>query len=525
VAEARAGAFDCALVRNITDFVRRPLAQLLVVDARAVLVSLCGARGAGQGAQVQWRGPNGIEFAARATQSELRGGGGDLLPGLGDDDPGQRRLQESLSVLASVPLGERLTVAGEARSDEVNSSSDGKGDATLLGLRADYRIADGVNLYGTVQDVSDSSGTYRDNDLASVGTNIEVNGRWSLDFEASDGDRGNGVLAGARYRPSPDHELYTSYRQDVDGSRGERSVTTIGDRVSFGEQLSLFGESQFLEGEREAGLSNVFGLNFDPNENWRLGTTLQFSELERVDGIVERRAVSLSSAFRFTAVEGSSLLEWREDEGAVSTEQWLTANSIRLRPTGDLSYLGRFNFSETDSALDGRPLARFVEAGLGVAYRPVDDNRWNWLLGYTYLHDIDSQGQASSRFDQRSQLLSFEHLFALNRRWRVGNKLAWREGELRDRLGADAWFASEVWLATAQTRYHVVANWDLLAEYRWLEARDAEDVRRGILLEVSRHFGDNFKLGLGYNFTDFSDDLTRLDYDAEGWFINISGRY
>jgi hypothetical protein len=31
------------------------------------------------------------------------------------------------------------------------------------------------------------------------------------------------------------------------------------------------------------------------------------------------------------------------------------------------------------------------------------------------------------------------------------------------------------------------------------------------------------KVGVGYNFTDFSDDLTDLGYDHRGVFLNIVG--
>ena len=31
--------------------------------------------------------------------------------------------------------------------------------------------------------------------------------------------------------------------------------------------------------------------------------------------------------------------------------------------------------------------------------------------------------------------------------------------------------------------------------------------------------------GVGYNFTDFSDDLTDFDYDHKGWFLNMVGTY
>ena len=49
--------------------------------------------------------------------------------------------------------------------------------------------------------------------------------------------------------------------------------------------------------------------------------------------------------------------------------------------------------------------------------------------------------------------------------------------------------------------------------------------KSGGLLAVYRHIGDNLKVGVGYNFTDFDDDLTSNDYDSKGWFINLVGKY
>ena len=44
-------------------------------------------------------------------------------------------------------------------------------------------------------------------------------------------------------------------------------------------------------------------------------------------------------------------------------------------------------------------------------------------------------------------------------------------------------------------------------------------------LAAYNHVGDSFKVGLGYNFTEFSDDLTDLDYEYAGWYINLLGKY
>ena len=47
----------------------------------------------------------------------------------------------------------------------------------------------------------------------------------------------------------------------------------------------------------------------------------------------------------------------------------------------------------------------------------------------------------------------------------------------------------------------------------------------GWLVGVDRQIGQNFKVGVGYNFTDFSDDLTDLTYDNKGFFLNLAGYY
>ena len=64
------------------------------------------------------------------------------------------------------------------------------------------------------------------------------------------------------------------------------------------------------------------------------------------------------------------------------------------------------------------------------------------------------------------------------------------------------------------------------AAWSLLKASDTNDGRRqGFLLGVDRHLTDSMKIGVGYNFTDFSDDLRILDYDRRGWFLNFVGKY
>ena len=62
-----------------------------------------------------------------------------------------------------------------------------------------------------------------------------------------------------------------------------------------------------------------------------------------------------------------------------------------------------------------------------------------------------------------------------------------------------------------------------MAEGRVLALPDLDEQRAGALTAVYRYFGDHFKAGVGYNFTDFSEDLTDLDYEHHGFFFNLIG--
>ena len=79
-------------------------------------------------------------------------------------------------------------------------------------------------------------------------------------------------------------------------------------------------------------------------------------------------------------------------------------------------------------------------------------------------------------------------------------------------------------LAVVRERYHLTKRWDGLIEYRWLDMDEADDNRQGALLGIDRHINDHLKIGVGYNSTDFSDDLMDLDYQNNGWFLNFVGK-
>jgi hypothetical protein len=66
-------------------------------------------------------------------------------------------------------------------------------------------------------------------------------------------------------------------------------------------------------------------------------------------------------------------------------------------------------------------------------------------------------------------------------------------------------------------------DYEGLLEGRRLDMADLNEQRSGALVAVCRYFGKHMKAGVGYNFTDFSEDLTDLSFRHEGAFINLIG--
>jgi hypothetical protein len=69
----------------------------------------------------------------------------------------------------------------------------------------------------------------------------------------------------------------------------------------------------------------------------------------------------------------------------------------------------------------------------------------------------------------------------------------------------------------------LLENWEISGEGRTLYMPGLSDQRSGGLITVYRYLGKHFKAGVGYNFTDYSDDLTDLSFDRNGFFFNLIG--
>ena len=406
---------------------------------------------------------------------------------------------------------------------------------TLAALKYQHRINTTLEVYGVAQfTVDDDGGKYADNNAYTLGAKHLFGNNSSVGAELTDGDRGNAATVNAEYRLSPEHSLYGGYTYSTDTTeydslfnpRGQNGWT-LGQRWRVSNQVNVFNESQFLKERGQAGLAHTFGMDFYPAMGWNTGFTLSKGELEETQsgGKVDRRAISLSGGHTSPDTDWQSKIEWREDTGAERREQWVSTTRLTHRVNDSWRIAARFNYADTDDKLKPQEGAKFIEGNLGFAYRPWNNERWGLFGRYTYLYDLASMGQlGGARYDQRSQIVSLEGVYKHDQHWEFAGKLARREGEVRMGRGVGAWLDSATTFGAVQARYELRAKWHALGEYRWLDVKDG-GTKQGFLVGVDRDVNKHFRIGAGYNFTRFSDDLTDFDYDHKGWFLNLTGTY
>jgi uncharacterized repeat protein (TIGR01451 family)/fimbrial isopeptide formation D2 family protein len=412
-----------------------------------------------------------------------------------------------------------------------------EGDRTDAAVRMTYDKNEDWKAYYFAQATVQRTGTRNANNRLGGGGEYQYSDRLSLKGELSGGDLGMGARFGADYKVSDDSRLYSHYtldnERDVSGLRAMKGNFTNGFRSQTSESMSVYGEERYTHGDVPTGLTHAYGVDLKADNDWRYGAAFEMGSLRdpNTNAVTDRTALSLSAGRTTETMRYTGAIEYRVDDIATSSRTtYLLKNRVTYQTDSDWRLFGKLNYSNSTSTQGEFYDGQFIETVFGYAFRPVDNDRWNTLLKYTYFYNLPSPDQVSlgnnsADYIQRSHVLAVDSSYDLNKRWTVGGKLAYRVGELSADRANPQFFASRGQLIALRADWHVVRNWDVVLEGRLRNELDAEDARTGVVVGAYRHMGNNLKLGGGYNFANFSDDLTNLDYSTQGLFINIVGKF
>lgn len=468
-----------------------------------------------------------------------------------------REQQAGVSVDASeldvkYQLSERWSVATGVRNDKRDDQSatvattQEQGARTDAQVRADYNAAGDWSAWGFAQQTVAKDDTRDSNGRVGVGGAMRVTDKLRVDAEVSAGDLGPGGRVGTNYLVSDKTSMYLNYALEnetgsvLDGTsiEGRNGNLVSGMKHRLSDSSSVYAEEHYQDANDASGLTHAAGLSLNLAEHWNFGANAEVGTLvdSDTDAQTKRRAGGVRIGYTNGPAQLSSGVEYRKDDseqtdGSAATQltTWLFRNNFKYQVSPDWRVLGKYDHSLTNSSQGAYYGGDYTQAVLGFGYRPVLSNRWNTLAKYTYFYNVPTTDQTtlsgtSAQYVQKSHIASVDVSYAMTPYFNVGGKYAYRLGEVSTDAQDLEFFSNRAELFILREELRLFDNkWEFLLEDRYLKLPDVKETRGGVLFGVYRYFGEHVKAGVGYNFTNFSDDLTDLSYRHRGVFLNVVG--
>lgn len=441
------------------------------------------------------------------------------------------QLNEDLSV--SVGLVHRET-SRPGGSDEDN------GARTDAGVRFAYQPYEYLTLHAFGQVTAHASEGYGRNDRAGLGAEWQIDEHWAVGVEGSVGTTGPQAQATISHSPAPGERTYLGFRVAPDGrddffnrTQSINGLVAGGER-RLNESVSVHAENTYGLFSDAGRMTSLYGVNFTPDAVWSASATYETGRIEDdLASDLERHALSAALSYVENGIEWTSRGEVRIEESEDHSRDrntFLGQTGLSVQTSDDWRMLAGVSalISESDqtSILDGD----YIEATVGGAYRPVDNDRLNALIRYTYLYDLPGPDQVSRNGStlgpaQRSHIFSVDANYDVTENLTIGGKYGFRIGEISDSRAAEDFERSSMHLFVLRADLGIITDWHLLLEARGLYQPETQILNTGALAMVSYDINDTVRIGAGYNFGNFSDDLRDLTYDDGGLFLNLSARF
>jgi len=446
-------------------------------------------------------------------------------------------------------IGRRWDLSAGVRHDNREDQSPILGPTQDIGDRTDAVLQLGFDArgrwdaYGFVQDTISKSDSREANGRYGMGGSYLVSDKLRLDGEVSTGDLGAGGKVGTSYLHSDRTSVYLNYALENERTdnglrspRGSEGSLVTGMKTRFSDSTSIYLEERYQHGNSLTGLTHATGVKLTPTERLNLSANTDIGKLKDMmtGAETDRVAGGFMIGYGFESLQLSSGIEYRNDESqqidaSISErETWLYRNTFRWQLNPASRLLGKLNYSISDSSLGEVYDGKYTEAVVGYAFRPVRHDRLNALLKYTYFYNVPTsdqvtQSNVAAEYLQKSHVGALDLTYELAANWSIGGKYAYRLGSISLDREDPQFFDNSASLYVLRTDWRFRDKWELLLEGRLLDMPDLGEQRSGALVALSRYVGEHFKVGAGYNFTDFSDDLTDLNYDHHGLFLNLTG--
>lgn len=445
--------------------------------------------------------------------------------------------RQEVQVALSYAFSDRLDVeVGVAMFDR--TGTDETGTRTDVALRLGYDLSEDLNVYAYGQATLAVDGL-ADNNRFGAGFSAQVSEQLALRAEVSDGDTGLGGQLRLSYQATADNEAYIGYtldptRHGAGSELDDDGTVVLGGRYRVSDTVTTFTENVLDMPGNQTSLTEAYGVTYTPSDVWAMTGTVELGEVrDAQDGDFDRMALSFGLAYaQGDEMSARARIEFRDEDGdgtARDRETWVLTAGYANQVAQDWRLLASVDALYSDSAEGDFRDGEYVRASIGYAYRPVENERLNLLFGLTHLRDLPGEDQVTSDGTtggplQISNVLSLGGNYDLNEQFTLGAKLGYRSSEVAPR-GTEDFTANTATLLALRVDWHVVHEWDIMAEGRAMFTEETDTTETGAVIGVYRQMNENLSVGVAYEWGSVSDDATDIEYDAQGLMLNIVGQF
>lgn len=398
-------------------------------------------------------------------------GQGGLASAVSSLAAGTRLHSDTLRLGAAWQATERITLGGEVEHDVAGERR------RRIALGGDYRLAERTRLYGRYERQS---------------------GWVSLAGITETGNRANALVFGVDSRFLADTQVFSEYRlRDAISGRDTQLASGIRQGFDLAEGLRAtagYEQIQVLSGNTAKAQAIALGLDWTGDALWKAGTRLEL----RRSGDVANTATDE----RFT------------------TMLWQVMGARKL--DRDWTLLARNHLLRTDYAARGDVLQN--RAQVGLAWRPVDHNRFNLLGRIEHKLEQDASNAATGPLEARAWILSTHADWHPSRPWWVTGRLAgkWQ----RDQLEGGTRSRFDAQLLAGRVVYDITERWDIGAMAA-LQLGQHGARQHALGVEAGYLLQQNLWLSAGWNHSGFRGDadLTGAEYTQQGVYLRLRFKF
>jgi hypothetical protein len=331
---------------------------------------------------------------------------------------------------------------------------------------------------------------------------------------------GAGYLLNDKTRLYGRYEFITSLNSPYAlNATQQNNQAAFGVESAYSQNGRLFSEYRIRDAINGREAQAAMGLR----HTWELATGLRvgggFETTHAFAGQAGSDSTAITGLAEYTADPRYNLTGSLEARFADSGDSWLNTLGLAYKINPDWSLLARNGLSVQENSTDGSELWR-TRQQIGLAWRQVNNNRWNALGRYE--HRLDEQSGGTDPYRERSHILSTHVNYQPRKDLIASGRYAvqWSEQNRKD---------SQAKNALTQLIYGR-AIWDFYKDFD-------VSVQSGVFIdEYAVQFSEGIEIGyqvvndlwasVGYNVQGFDGGVLKgTDYTAQGFYIRARFKF